>query len=650
MQTQREVINQARARFEQKDFAGAEDLYRGLVEDSPSSADLRVMLGMCRFAQGDLGTALTELETAAELDDDRAETWFHLARVHRAAGDRKNARAAIGRCIERNPNHVLGRLESGHLALLENNPGGAEQAYRTALRADPQSVPAQIALGELLLEQGQLDEAHRYASEALKLRPTEVGAQLLMARVFRAQGHHAFAERALLNAIEQRPRQREFRIELAGLLYDSNRPAEALEALRSAGPGTSSAEIALLRELGQASEARRRLETWYESESSMSTDATASLAELRLASGDLDGAEVLARTLAAERPEVQQLIEALIAEQRAQVDQAVKLARGLFASEDAHRQRQARLLVARLSLAGGDAETCRAALDPLVEKHDDPTAHSLLAQSLDRDGQTEQAAFHLARSGWRDAAIVSELGRLMPEAVRREVRALTETDWPPPEFNPAGRRVVHLLGWPAGARPAVLAALTAHPGIKPMPTGDLPRRREILRLPVTPSKLVSYQPMQLERILKRYLSAAGDDGQRLLLETVGLEAVALPAVARSLPGSKVLMINEDLRDLELAWRMAGFRNAASMVSLWKQERELVLQLQTFLPLEFIRIDRAALVADPDAALARLATQLDLDAAATPDMVTAARAELAALRPTGAWAAYRNRLVSADTSV
>src|SRR5690554_6069410 len=137
MQTQREVINQARARFEQKDFAGAEELYRSLVESNPSSAELRVMLGMAHFAQGDHSAALAELESAARLDADRAEIWFHLARVNRAAGNRKRAREAIGRCIECDPNHVLGRVESGHLALLENNPGGAEQTYRTALRADP---------------------------------------------------------------------------------------------------------------------------------------------------------------------------------------------------------------------------------------------------------------------------------------------------------------------------------------------------------------------------------------------------------------------------------------------------------------------------------------------------------------------------------
>src|SRR5690606_8449423 len=109
-------------------------LYRTLIERNPTSADARVMLGVCRFAKGDNSGAIAELEAAIELDDDRAESWFHLARVHRAAGHRRQAREAIGRCIELNPNHPLARLESGHQSLLDNNPDGAEQAYRTALR------------------------------------------------------------------------------------------------------------------------------------------------------------------------------------------------------------------------------------------------------------------------------------------------------------------------------------------------------------------------------------------------------------------------------------------------------------------------------------------------------------------------------------
>lgn len=647
MQTHQELIDQARVRFEQKDFAGAEELYRSLVERNSSSAELRVMLGISHFAQGNHSAALAELETATRLDDDRAEIWFHLARVHRAAGNRKKAREAIGRCIERDPNHVLGRVESGHLALVENNPNGAEQAYRTALRADPESVPALIALGELLFSQGQLDEPHRLASAAIKLRPAETGAQLLMARVFRAQGHYSFAEQALLNVIEHNSGQDELWLELAWLLHDAKRPADALEVLRTISPGTSSAEISLLRALGQGAEAHRRLEVEYASQKGMSTDARIALAELRVLSGNFSGAETLSQTLAEERPEAHQFIEALIAEQRGQTDRAVELARGLFASQDANWQRQMRLLVGRLSVASSDVDGCRAALETLVEKHNDPVAHSLLAQALDRDGQTQQAALHLARAGWRDAVIVNELGRLMPEELVRDVLALDKADWPLLASEPSNQRIVHLLGWPAGARPAVLAALTAHPGVKAMSKGDLQRRRDILQLPVAPGKLLTWQPMQLERIRRRYLDAAGDDGQALLLEIAGLETVALPALARCLPGSKVLIVNEDLRDLELAWRMAGFRNAASMVALWQQERELVQHLRTFLPLEFILIDRARLQADPDTALARLATRLDLDEAAAAEMAAAAGTELDALRPTGAWADYSNRLLSAD---
>lgn len=644
MQTDGKLIRQARGLFEKGDFAGAEQAYRELAGQLPDDKRIDVMLiiGACQQAQGRDDEALETLQQAVDRDDSRAESWFQLGRARRQAGDGKGATEALGKAIVLDPNHALARVELGHQALAAGDGERAQAHYRTALRAQPDCVPAMVGLSEQLLDAGDVDQAYELSTRAVQLRPGSIEAQMAAARVFMRRGHPDFAERCLNNALSAAPNNAELHRAMAQLLLQRGRAEESLAAAAEARRcGASDHRLALLeiqglRHLGHLPEARRRLEALSRHQL-LNAASLLMLAELRLSDGDAQGAKELIEQIDGEWPEAGQLIRAQLAEIEGERARAAELAAALHDDGSARIRRQSRLLSARLAMAGDQPQPCIEALQPLAaEGDDDPFVHWMLAKALDRAGRHEEAAGHLPRTGWRMPPLLQAAAAQMPDELYEALAAFKPDGWPSQAPDDGRAQPVFILGWPGSGRDQLLAALAEQWGTRVLDREGAAQRREILGLPAWPEDLAALDDGRVRLARKRYLRQAAGEGSQVL-EPMWLPLAALPAIARLFPGATVVLADADPRDLELDWRLAGYRGINDLRALCEREQNLLETLLASLPLDFMVFSRGDLERDSSDVAADLARVMGLEDASA--LAEAIDRQFRALPETGHWRHY-----------
>jgi tetratricopeptide (TPR) repeat protein len=189
-----------RARAEQNELAKAVEAYELALARQPDLWVARHRLGLALLKAGNHERAARELERAASLGVEQAETLGDLALAYRN----------------------LGRLEDARAALTK------------ALSADPDSAEAHSNLGGVLLEQGERQRAEAEFVEAIRLQPDFAGAQRNLARALAARGAYRDAETRFERAITLDPKDAETRCDYARMLVALQRTERARLQLEAA--------------------------------------------------------------------------------------------------------------------------------------------------------------------------------------------------------------------------------------------------------------------------------------------------------------------------------------------------------------------------------------------------------------------------------
>ncbi len=150
------------------EYAEAEQLLQAVLEQQPD--EVRALERLCVLAarqeQPDKALPWIERTQAAAGEDPALHTW--VGKLLRELDRNEDARAALQRALELDPEHAPAHYQLGLLAYTEDDPAGARRACTEALRLAPGFFPARRALFAVLKDEKDFDAAEKCLREGLE--------------------------------------------------------------------------------------------------------------------------------------------------------------------------------------------------------------------------------------------------------------------------------------------------------------------------------------------------------------------------------------------------------------------------------------------------------------------------------------------------
>lgn len=165
---------------------------------------------------GDRHSAIGAARNALELDRSSVEAQILLGEQYLALGDDRLGRRHLEIAANLKPSDETSYL-TGLVCLKQEDPDGAEQHFRAALKINPRHLHSRIRLAMLKIQQQDFTEAHVLLTEAVAHYPRYPDLQYGLARVSLMLGRREEAYRLMMAALELNPGYAEARREIAGL-------------------------------------------------------------------------------------------------------------------------------------------------------------------------------------------------------------------------------------------------------------------------------------------------------------------------------------------------------------------------------------------------------------------------------------------------
>ncbi len=268
------LVEAARARAARNEAAQVQDLLERALKADPEAADARAYLARFHLLQG-RPEAAVEVARAAPEDQEANPALLEVTgRAHQRLGNLEEALAAFENLSQAMPERPEGYLRVGETLLAMNRPGDAVGYLEKARARSDSPKEAEVYLARALLQTGQGERAGELIGELEEKYPKESDVAIL-------RGNHALA-------IEQDRQAAVAAFEKALELEPTERRLMDL--------------VRLQMRVGQPRQAIARLQDWRANhEPSLRVDST--LAELHLATGDLDAARELYASLVERAPD-----------------------------------------------------------------------------------------------------------------------------------------------------------------------------------------------------------------------------------------------------------------------------------------------------------------------------------------------------------
>jgi tetratricopeptide (TPR) repeat protein len=144
--------------------------YQKALQLNPSSFEARLGLAGCLYRMGRPADALLEYQRLQQQDAAHPEVLLGLARCRYSAGEVDEARRLLDELLARHPEHAVGLLERGRLALHECDLAGAEKWLARADEAGPPCDWQALRVLCRTLEAAHKDSEARRCQEQLRQR------------------------------------------------------------------------------------------------------------------------------------------------------------------------------------------------------------------------------------------------------------------------------------------------------------------------------------------------------------------------------------------------------------------------------------------------------------------------------------------------
>lgn len=181
------LLDEAVARHQAGDLAGAEALYRRVLAGDPGNLAARVNLGIMDLGRGDASAALAAADAALGCDGSHARAWNLKGLALMRAGDPRAALASYERALACDPSSTEAASNRAAALLDLDDASGAADACRAVLQVRDDAACSCI-LGFALFKSDQPDDAMEAFAAALRLAPGMAEAHNGMANALRRVG------------------------------------------------------------------------------------------------------------------------------------------------------------------------------------------------------------------------------------------------------------------------------------------------------------------------------------------------------------------------------------------------------------------------------------------------------------------------------
>ena len=237
--------------LQQKDNNRAQEMFSRAVEMAPQQSDFKVQLAFGLLADGETDRAITELESAIDLGEEKIQTDTLLMLSYLRAGDTEKA-INTGKKMQAKynksplPDNLTGLayMSVGQYKL-------AEKAFSSALTKDSRFEVAALNLARNSVLAGDQDKALEQFNDVLELNGENVKALLALAELSAKKGYTQQQLEYLEKVHDLQPGNIIAVTQLAEIYLRNNEPLQALSVLSDI-QGNASSSPAVLRLMGIA--------------------------------------------------------------------------------------------------------------------------------------------------------------------------------------------------------------------------------------------------------------------------------------------------------------------------------------------------------------------------------------------------------------
>ncbi len=189
-------------------------------------------LGVALLDRGDLEPALDAFQRAHALDPNDAQDTYHLGVVYQKLGRPDDAERAYRDTIRLKPEDAEAHNNLGAVYQETGRWDDALVEYQAAARLDPDLPQAHYGMARVFAHQGREDEAIRAYQATIRRNPKHVDAHVALAGLYLTGGEKTAAVETFEAALRLAPDVPEGQYQVARLLDDLDRKAEALPHYR----------------------------------------------------------------------------------------------------------------------------------------------------------------------------------------------------------------------------------------------------------------------------------------------------------------------------------------------------------------------------------------------------------------------------------
>jgi tetratricopeptide (TPR) repeat protein len=215
--------------------AEAAEVNNEILKENPKDADAKSLSASFLLDQGDVNSALTQLQSVVTTSPDNATAHYELGRAYAASGrpdGRESARQQFETAIRQQPNMLQPRLGLAELQVIHGEWEAALDSVEAVLQRDPANVNAKVIQSEALLGQKKYGDTNTLLASMLKSNPGSPDVYYQVGTAALAQGKLKEAESAFQRAYELNPANSKSLLGMVEAEIQQGQPDKAMSILQ----------------------------------------------------------------------------------------------------------------------------------------------------------------------------------------------------------------------------------------------------------------------------------------------------------------------------------------------------------------------------------------------------------------------------------